>query len=109
MSAAGRGDGQYRLGGRQVLVRGGQARTADGRLAGSTLTMDAAFRRLVRDVGVPIQQAVKAASTTPVRLLGMADRCGAIAPGLAADLIELSDKMRVRRVMLDGEWSTPRN
>ena len=67
-------------------------------LAGSTLTMDAAFRRAVHDVGLPIGVAVAAASTNPARVLGLADTSGAIAPGLDADLVLLDDALTVQQV-----------
>jgi N-acetylglucosamine-6-phosphate deacetylase len=106
IDAAGRGDGQYHLGGQEVVVSEGQARLAgNGALAGSTLTMDAAVRAAVREVGLPIEAASAAASGEPARVLGLADRCGAIAPGLDADLVLLDADLRVRRVMAQGEWA----
>jgi N-acetylglucosamine-6-phosphate deacetylase len=105
MSATGVGDGSYVLGGLPVTVVDGQARGSEsGSLAGSTLTMDLAFRRAVHEVGLPIGDAVAAASTNPARVLGLADRCGAIMPGLAADLVHLDDELTVRRVMIAGRW-----
>ena len=105
MSATGVGDGSYVLGGLPVTVLDGQARgTQTGSLAGSTLTMDSAFRRAVHEVGLPIEAAVAAASTNPARLLGIADRYGRLAPGLAADLVHLDDELTVRRVMIGGRW-----
>lgn len=107
ISAAGIGDGRCTLGGQEVLVTGGEARLArDGALAGSTLTMDAAVRRAVFEVGMPITAASAAASGNPARVLGIADRCGAIAPGLDADLVVLDDELRLARVMLQGDWAT---
>ncbi|MFL6161830.1 MAG: N-acetylglucosamine-6-phosphate deacetylase [Jatrophihabitantaceae bacterium] len=105
MSATGVGDGSYLLGGLPVTVVDGQARgTETGSLAGSTLTMDSAFRRAVREVGLPIEVAVAAAATNPARLIGLGDRCGALAAGLAADLVQLDDDLTVRRVMIGGRW-----
>jgi N-acetylglucosamine-6-phosphate deacetylase len=105
IDAAGRGDGQYRLGGQEVVVAEGQARLADnGALAGSTLTMDAAVRAAVSEVGLPIAAASVAASGVPARVLGLGDRCGAITAGLDADLVLLDGEFRVRRVMAQGAW-----
>jgi N-acetylglucosamine-6-phosphate deacetylase len=105
LDAAGRGDGTYRLGGREVRVAGGQARlVAGGALAGSTLTMSEAVRLAVSEVGLPLDAASAAASANPARVLGIADRCGAIAPGLDADLVVLDDDLRVCRVMAQGGW-----
>jgi N-acetylglucosamine-6-phosphate deacetylase len=105
ISATGVGDGHYSLGDQEVQVSGGQARlAATSRLAGSTLTTDEAIRRAVQAVGLSIEQASAAASGAPARLLGIDDRCGAIVPGLDADLVLLDDDLRVRRVMVRGDW-----
>jgi N-acetylglucosamine-6-phosphate deacetylase len=105
IDATGRGDGSYRLGGRAIRVVDGQARLVDGgALAGSTLTMDQALRRAVFEVGMSIEAASAAASGNPARVLGLADRCGAVAPGLDADLVLLDDDLRVIRVMAQGIW-----
>jgi len=104
MTAAGAGDGEYELGGRQVVVTGGVAQLADGgAIAGSTLTMDVAVRRAVREAGVSMVDAVRAAATTPARVLRL-DRVGAIAAGQQADLVVLDDDLAVRRVMRRGRW-----
>jgi N-acetylglucosamine-6-phosphate deacetylase len=104
ISAAGIGDGEYTLGDQIVRVSEGKAWSAEDRLAGSTLTMDEVVRRAVLQVGLSIEQAVGAASTTPARLLGLHDECGAISAGLAADLVVLDADLRLQRVMLGGEW-----
>lgn len=105
IDAAGHGDGRYLLGGQDVVVVGDQARlVVGGALAGSTLTMDRALRHAVEAVGLPVEAASAAASGNPARVLGIADRCGSIAPGQDADLVLLDDELRVRRVMAQGEW-----
>jgi N-acetylglucosamine-6-phosphate deacetylase len=106
IDATGYGDGSYRLGGQDVVVVDGQARLAGGgAIAGSTLTMDEAVRRAVREVGLPIAAASAAAAGNPARVLGIDDRCGAIAAGLDADLVLLDDDLRVIRVMAQGRWT----
>ncbi|WP_370591307.1 N-acetylglucosamine-6-phosphate deacetylase [Saccharopolyspora montiporae] len=103
ISAAAAPDGQYLLGDRPVTARDGQARLADGSLAGSTLTMDAAVRNLVRECGATITDAVAAASANPARLLGLDDRIGRIAPGMSADLVVLDRELEVVGVLVGGE------
>jgi N-acetylglucosamine-6-phosphate deacetylase len=76
-------------------------RLADGTLAGSALTMDAAVRNVVDHAGVAIEKAVAAASTTPARLLGLADR-GAIEAGRRADLVALTPSLEVEAVWVGG-------
>jgi N-acetylglucosamine-6-phosphate deacetylase len=105
MSAAGMGDGMYPLGPMQVRVSDGVAKLADGdSIAGSTLTLDAAVRRAVFEIGIPITDAVAAASTTPARLLGLGGRIGALEVGKTADLVVLDDDLQPVAVMAGGEW-----
>ncbi|HXH59255.1 N-acetylglucosamine-6-phosphate deacetylase [Iamia sp.] len=71
------------------LVHDGSApRLADGTIAGSSLTMDAAVAFVVGRVGVSLERAVRAASATPAALLGLHDR-GALASGRRADVVAL--------------------
>ena len=104
MAAAGRGDGDYHLGQLAVHVRDGVARLADSQtIAGSTLTMDRAFRFAV-DVGAGIPEAVQMSSATPARVLGLADLIGSIEVGKHADLVVLDDDLSVHAVMRKGGW-----
>ncbi|MFG1920677.1 N-acetylglucosamine-6-phosphate deacetylase [Cryptosporangium sp. NPDC048952] len=104
MAAAGAGDGRYRLGDRNVDVRGGVALVEDtGAIAGSTLTQDAALRRAV-DAGVPVTEVVTALTSTPARALGLGGRIGALVPGFTADLLVLSSNLEVDGVMVSGIW-----
>ncbi len=114
MAAACDGDGDYTLAGFPVTVRGGVARllTDDpevpGPIAGSTLTMDVAVRRAVQDVGIPLLDAVNAASLVPARLLGISADHGSIADGRIADLVVTDLDWSVQAVMVAGEWADER-
>jgi N-acetylglucosamine-6-phosphate deacetylase len=100
---AGMGDGHATLGGLEVEVVGRRATLAGTTtLAGSVIALDAAVRDLVES-GVPLPAAVAAASRNPLALLGVSDR-GRISPGQRADLVELDESLRVRRVMRGGTW-----
>lgn len=102
--AAGSSDGQYLIGGLPVMVSGGIARLADsGALAGSTLTMDAAFRAVAKACGGDVVAASAMCSATPARALGLTDR-GSIAVGQRADLVVLDSRLEVTRVMRGGAW-----
>lgn len=104
MDAAGMPDGAYELGGQEVVVAGRVARLArNGSIAGSTLTMDLALRNTVA-AGIPLEDAVAMAATTPARALGLADEVGALEAGLRADLVVLSPDLEVKRVMRAGTW-----
>jgi N-acetylglucosamine-6-phosphate deacetylase len=105
IAAAGVGDGVYDVGGLEVRVVDGVPTLAGGgSLAGSTLTMDAAFRNAVTSCGLSIVEASQAASTRPAALLGLSDRTGELRAGLAADLVVLDAELRPRDVMSKGEW-----
>ncbi|MEU1386473.1 MULTISPECIES: N-acetylglucosamine-6-phosphate deacetylase [unclassified Nonomuraea] len=105
MAATGLGDGDYVLGPMRVRVTDGVARLVEGgSIAGSTLTMDAAFRRGVRELGMSLPDAVQVASLTPARVLGLAEEIGSIAVGKAADLVVLSGELEVDGVMKNGDW-----
>ncbi|WP_461153818.1 N-acetylglucosamine-6-phosphate deacetylase [Saccharopolyspora tripterygii] len=106
ISATGAGDGTYELGALPVTVVDGEPRLADGSLAGSTLTMDAAFRNLVRDCGLSVPAAVAATATNPARRLGLTD-VGEIREGADADLVVLGDDLDLQGVMQRGQWLTP--
>ncbi|HEX7132645.1 MAG TPA: amidohydrolase family protein [Iamia sp.] len=77
-----------RVGSIGVAHDGTAPRLPDGTLAGSSLTMDAAVALVVERVGVSLERAVRAASTTPAALLGLSDR-GALASGRHADIVAL--------------------
>ncbi|MBB2742351.1 UNVERIFIED_ORG: N-acetylglucosamine-6-phosphate deacetylase [Microbispora rosea subsp. rosea] len=109
MAAAGMGDGRYPLGPMTVDVVDGVARLASdtpggGSIAGSTLTMDVAFRRTVREVGRSLVDAALMASLTPARVLGLDGEIGSITVGKYADLVVLDDDLRVGGVMKRGAW-----
>jgi N-acetylglucosamine-6-phosphate deacetylase len=105
IAAAGMADGDYDFGRVPLRVRDGVARLAGAQtIAGSTLTMDAALRRAVVDVGVPIGDAVAAASTIPAAVIGIGGRTGSIEPGKAADLVVLDADLEVAGVMAGGAW-----
>ncbi|MGA5322487.1 N-acetylglucosamine-6-phosphate deacetylase [Streptomyces seoulensis] len=105
MDAAGSADGRYLLGPLEVEVQGGVARLVEGgSIAGSTLTLDRAFRRAVTVDRLPVADVVRALSANPARLLGMADRVGSLEPGKDADLVLLDRDFALKGVMRRGEW-----
>jgi N-acetylglucosamine-6-phosphate deacetylase len=107
MAAAGMPDGSYQLGSQLVTVAGGVARLIEdpAAIAGSTATLADVVRHAIA-AGLPVPAVAAAASTTPARVLGLADRTGALSPGLAADLVVCDDDFRPRAVMRHGEWLT---
>jgi len=101
MSATGMPDGKYQLGMFEVKVSGGVARNAEGKLAGSTLTLDRALRNMVA-LGIPLAAALRMVTANPARQIGLGARKGVLAPGADADLVFLDDKLEVCGVMTRG-------
>ncbi|WP_225097979.1 N-acetylglucosamine-6-phosphate deacetylase [Streptomyces sp. CoH27] len=105
MDAAGIGDGRYMLGPLEVEVSEGVARLVEGgSIAGSTLTLDRAFKRAVTVDRLSVEDAVTALSVNPARLLGLSDRIGSLEPGKDADLVVLDADFDLKGVMRRGEW-----
>ncbi|MFF4231172.1 N-acetylglucosamine-6-phosphate deacetylase [Streptomyces sp. NPDC001820] len=105
MDAAGFGDGRYQLGPLAVDVKDGVARLVDGgSIAGSTLTLDTAFRRAATIDRLPVEEVIQAISANPARLLGVYDKVGSLEPGKDADLVVLDAEFTLKGVMRKGEW-----
>jgi N-acetylglucosamine-6-phosphate deacetylase len=101
ISATGMPDGKYGLGLFQVKVAGGVARNSEGKLAGSTLTLDRALRNMVA-LGLPLASALCMVTANPARQIGLGARKGVLAPGADADLVLLDEKLEIAGVMTRG-------
>jgi N-acetylglucosamine-6-phosphate deacetylase len=95
------------LGGRPITV-GDAAHLDDGTLAGSVLTMDRAFAKLVTQMGFSLVDAALMCSTTPARELQLVG-LGALVPGAIADLVVLDGQLNVVRTYIAGREVTERN
>lgn len=85
-----------------TIDAGDAVRLADGTLAGSTLTLDAAVRNLVRFAGAETRGALECASSTPARILGDVSR-GVLEPGRRADVVVLDRELNVLVTVVGGE------
>ena len=107
LAVAGTGDGRGRIGELEVEVRDGRATlVGTSTLAGSVIALDGAVRNLSA-AGVPLPDAIAAASANPLALVGVTDR-GRLAEGQRADLVELDEDLSVLRVMKAGRWVVDR-
>ena len=102
MAALSMPPGQYRLGGFEVIVDASSARLADGTLAGSLLSMDAAVRNLVVFSGCSLGEAIACASANPAKVLDLAHK-GILAPGMDADLVLLDGNGQVQATWVGGQ------
>ena len=100
-AATGMPDGNFRLGNFEVIVKDGVCRNAEGKLAGSTLTLDRALRYIVA-LGVPLLDAVRMATILPARRISLAGKKGILAVGADADLVVLTPDLRVVGTMTRG-------
>ncbi len=103
MRATGLGDGDYDLGGQAVTVQRGIARSPDGALAGSTVTLDEVVRRVMRFTGLSLPRALPMASRVPAAALGLTGRKGTLQVGADADIILLDDDAQVQLTMIGGK------
>jgi len=96
-------DGMYKLGKKEIYVKKGVSRLADGTLAGSTLTMEKAVRNMVFEVGVPLEQAVAMATVNPAKVLGIENEVGSLESGKCADFAVLDKNLNVVSTFVDGK------
>src|SRR5579859_4106827 len=101
ISATGMPDGKYMLGKFEVTVAGGICRNVEGKLAGSTLTLDRALRNIV-GLGVRLADAVRMLTLNPATLLGIEYKKGVLRTGADADIVLLDEGLRLTRVWARG-------
>jgi N-acetylglucosamine-6-phosphate deacetylase len=101
IAAAPRADGPSSLGELDLHVDDGTVRGRHGVLAGSVLSQIEAVRNL-HALGVPLDEAVCAATSTPARVLGETS-LGRLEVGLPADVVVLSDRVEIERVIVAGD------
>ena len=102
MRAKGLQDGVSELGGQMVIIKNGEARLANGALAGSVLKMNVAVKNLVTACGVPFADAIDCATANPAENLGLNNR-GRIAEGYVADFTVLDDSFNVAATVVGGK------
>ncbi|MDQ2782141.1 MAG: amidohydrolase family protein [Actinomycetota bacterium] len=106
MAASGMPDGRYTLGGRAVVVADRTARLADGgAIAGGVATLLDVVRWCVDEVGVPLVDAVSAATRTPARSMALSG-VGELVTGGRADVLVVDDGLEVVSVLRAGRWLT---
>ena len=106
MSASGMPEGTYTLGGQDVTVEGRTARLVEGgSIAGGVATMLDVVRWCVQTAGIPLVDAVTAASCTPSQTLALPG-IGSLQAGRMADVVVVDDELLLHAVLRRGEWLT---
>ena len=101
LRATGMPDGEYELGGQMTYVKDAMATLADGTIAGSTATLFGCVKKAV-EFGVPLEDAVRAASLNPAKAAGIDRECGTIKTGRAADFLLVDESLKLQAVYVDG-------
>lgn len=102
MEAAGKPDGKYSLGGLTVHVSGSHATLDDGTLAGSVTPLYRCMLTAV-SMGIPLTDAIRAATINPCRSIGIDDLYGSIAEGKKAHFLVLNQKDLSIKAVIKGQ------
>ena len=103
MEACGMPDGQYSLGGQDVIVKNGAARLLDGTLAGSVLTLDKAVKNIYSNSNYPLNEVVRMATYNGAKHCHVEDHKGLIKEGYDADLILFNEDIGIQKVFVKGK------
>ena len=98
MRATGMENGTYELGGQEVTVKDRKAVLKDGTLAGSATNLYGCMCKAV-EFGIPLEQAIMAATANPARSIGIFDRVGSIRILKQADLLLVSENLELKSVI----------
>ena len=97
-------DGESELGGQKVFVHHGEARLADGTLAGSIAPMNEVVHHFLENSKAPLHEVIAMATANPARDLGVFEQLGSLEPGKLADIVLVSpDDFQVKKTLIDGQ------
>lgn len=103
MRACGLPNGTYTLGGQTVTVHDGRCTLDDGTIAGSA-TNAAEGMRIAVKFGIPLEDALTAATITPARAAGISDTVGSLEKGKRADILILNKDLQPETVIVAGKF-----
>lgn len=98
MRAVGLANGTYELGGQQVHVDGRRATLSNGTIAGSATNVYDCMCTAV-SFGIPLEDAIAAATITPAKSIGIFDEVGSLTPGKRADVLLVDKNLKLVRVI----------
>lgn len=107
-AAAGAPEGfeQFDFCGATVYFRDGQCVDENGTLGGSALTMIEGVENLVKQVGLPLDEALRMATLYPARAIGWDSRLGSIQVGKIANLTVFDQAFTVCGTVVNGHYTT---
>ena len=104
MEACGLEDGQYSLGGQEVTVKGNLAILTElGNIAGSVTNLMKCMQKAVKEMGVPLESAVKCATMNPAKVIGIYDKYGSLKEGKQADIVLLDADLEIKYIIKSGK------
>lgn len=103
MCAAGMPDGEYALGGQKVIVKGNLAVLEDGTLAGSATNLMECMKNAVKNMGIPLESAVKCAAVNPAKAIGIYDMYGSLEAGKVANIVVMDEDLSLTQVYCRGK------
>ena len=103
MRGAGMAEGNYDLGGQEVIIKDGRCLLIDGTLAGSVLKLNDAVRNFSESTTIGLEKVIPLATLTPATYIGVQDRKGSLEVGKDADIVLLDDKIKVLKTIARGE------
>lgn len=102
MRACGMDDGISELGGQTVNIKNGEARLADGTLAGSTVTLNRAMANFRKNTGATVPEIVRMVTENPAQELGLFEKIGSLSPGATADVTIFNEDFVILQTFVDG-------
>lgn len=102
MRATGLSDGEYSLGGQNVIVVGNKATLENGTIAGSVSNLFDCVKYAVKEVNIPLETALASATVVPAKELGIYDMVGSITVGKKADFVLVDKDLNIKAVYVNG-------
>jgi len=103
ISGGGMEEGQYELGGHEVIIKDGACRLADGTLAGSILTLNKALRNFKSDTNISLCEVFALASANPAKSINIYNETGGITPGKWADIALFDENFNCYATFIKGK------
>ena len=102
LSATGMADGEYFLGNQKIIKRKDTATLADGTLAGSICNLYDCFVKTVKEMNIPLEEALLSCTRTPAKSLLKEEKCGVIREGRNADILILDRELNRKYIIKKG-------
>ena len=103
LSATGMEDGKYTLGGQTIIKKDKMATLENGTIAGSVCNLYECLKVAVKEMKIPLEEAILACTKTPAKSLKAEDKCGILEEGRKADILIVDKDLNIRYVLKNGK------